>query len=252
MARRRNEIDSRQSEVQALLVSQMAELDAAIAERRAAQEEQSLRLVTHSETIASQLDQFSTRMAEIAANGGEAESQVAANLASLAEKLAASREALNDTDRIVAGLDQFKQAYAAVGQAGVKHASDDLPKAMAQGEASLSGLEARIASLNEAANGAERSGEGLADSVRHSSEALATTLSELDRMHGTIGTKTAEHVALLGELREALAGIDTSSTELADRAQSELRVAIDALRGSAKDAIENLGTMSAASLQARR
>ena len=72
--------DTRQAEYLERLDQQMASLDAAIAERRAGQDEHTRQLVAQGETITAQLEQFGERMLTASAQGSETEAGIAASL----------------------------------------------------------------------------------------------------------------------------------------------------------------------------
>lgn len=176
--RRRAEFESRHGEFIAQLSSQMADFDREIEQRHSVQQEHGRKLVSNSETVAVQLDHFSHKMAEVAAVGGEAEDRLAASLAALGDKLAASREALTGTDRAVAELTDGSVRLLELIQAGVQHSSHDLPQAMGANEARLAVFEARVSTLSGQLDDADSKGQAVAGHIAESTAALAK-VSEL-------------------------------------------------------------------------
>ena len=108
--------------------------------RRAEQEQRAQQMLAYTAEIATQLDDFGTRIGEAAAQGSTAQNQLADSLATLAERLAASREALAGTDKTVLDLTDNSVRLLELIQASVTHASSDLPAAMSVGEAKLAEL----------------------------------------------------------------------------------------------------------------
>lgn len=249
LERRQLDTDTRHGEVMARLHEQLATLDAAIAERHAAQEEHSRKLVHHSEAIAAQLGSFGGRMAEIAEHGSIAEAAIAASLTTLAEKLLSSREALTGTDTLITGLTDSSVRLLELIQASVQHSSVDLPAAMDASETRLAALEQRAIGMRDVVQDAEARGSALSDYVIATRGELGHSLGELDSLHTGLGTRTEAQATSLAELRQTLQAVHDESLTLAEQAQSELRLAIEALSGSARDAVAGIEQMSAASVK---
>jgi hypothetical protein len=234
----------------AQLTEQLATLDQEISTRRAEQENHSQRLVSHSETISSQLSSFAQRMQEISAHGSQAEATIAASLSALAESLTTSRDALTGTDSAIAGLTDNSVRLLELIQASVQHSTVDLPSAMEVSENKLADLEVRALALRDTVAEAEGRGEALSGFVKSSHKELASTMGELDSLHAGLDQRTVAHAASLGEIRQSLEAVQNDSQSLAERSQAELRGAIEALTGSARDAVAGIEQMSAASVKA--
>ncbi|HEX4847619.1 MAG TPA: ATPase, partial [Novosphingobium sp.] len=246
--RRRAEFEERQAAFITQLGEQMADLDARIAERRAAQEEHGRKLVVHSETMATQLDHFARKMEEIASLGGEAEGRVAASLAALGEKLAASREALSGTDTAIAGLTDGSVRLLELIQASVQHSTRDLPEAMGVSEARLSTVETRLSALKDSLADAEGKGQALSGHVSEAAGGLTQALTQVEALSTILtaeGTRQAEQV---DAMRASLESVRSESLGLAEQAQAELRKAIDELNASAKAAVSGIAELSAGSI----
>ncbi len=248
--RRRAEFETRHGEFIALLSTQMADFDGAIEQRRRAQEEHGRKLVSHSETVATQLDHFTRKMAEVADLGGEAESRVAASMAALGDKLAASRNALSGTDLAVAQLTDSSVRLLELIQASVQHSSHDLPQAMVASEDRLMAIETRVGALTDKLGEADSKGQAVAGHLAQSSTVLAQSLGQIERLSGKLTDESSQQAATLEAMQAALERVRSESLALAEQSQSELKRAIEELDLSAKAAVAGIGEMSAASISA--
>ena len=248
LERRRADLEARQTEFLTTLQSQMAQLDAEIAARRTEQEEQSRKLVEHTETISIQLSHFSQRMGEIAAHGGDAKTEIAAALETLTERLAASRQALSGTDTAIAGLTDNSVRLLELLQASVHQTTTELPAAIGVSDARLAELEQRAIEVRSTLEVAESRGEALQGYVQQSRSELAEAIDSTERLQGALRDQAKDQAATLAELHAALDALRGDSEALARQAQHELREAIEQLTGSARDAVAGIETMSAAAI----
>ena len=248
--RRRAEFENRHSEFIALLSTRMGEFDGEIEQRRVAQEDHGRKLVSHSETVAIQLDHFTRKLAEVASLGGEAEGRVAASLAALGDKLTASRDALSGTDTAVAQLTDSSVRLLELIQASVQHSSHDLPQAMEASETRLGAIEARVSSLGDALGDAAAKGEAVADHVSKSTSGLAQALAQIETLSGQVAGQGTAQAATLEAMRASLEQVRSESLALAEQSQSELKRSIDELNQSARAAVTGIGEMSAGSISA--
>jgi hypothetical protein len=250
VAQRHVNADSQNEKFMLGMTGQLAKLDQEISTRRAEQEDFSRRLITHSETISAQLTGFAERMETVAAHGSEAEATIAVSLTTLAEHLTASRQALAGTDTAIAGLTDNSVRLLELIQASVQHSSVELPAAMTGSEAKLVELEARAAALRDTVTDAEGRGEALSNYVISSHSELVATMGELDGLHSELDKRAAGHAASLDEIHQSLERAQNESASLAERSQAELRGAIEALTGSARDAVSGIEQIGAASVHA--
>lgn len=248
--RRHVEAEARQQAWREQLGSRMAELDAEIARRRTAQEEETERLVAHSEALATKLAEFGEQMRQAVAQGAEAESGISGSLATLARQLTASREALQGTDAAIAGLTDGSVRLLELIQASVQHTKEALPAALASSDTRLAEIEQRAAMLRETVAEAETHGAALSDYVIASRDELGESLTKLGLLHDAITERNGAHAASLAELRQALVAAQAESTELAEKSRTELRAAIATLETSAREAVAGIEQMSAASITA--
>lgn len=238
----------RQTAYLARFGEQLSSLDVAIAERRAGQDEQARQVAAQGEAITAQLEQFALRMRDVAAQGSEAEAGIAASLAALSHKLAASRDALSGTDTAIARLTDDSVRLLELIQASVQHTGTELPAAMAQSEARLGEIAERAVLLRETVSEAEARGAALSSYVLSSRDELAATMGQLGLLHDGLTERSSAQTASLAELRQSLEAIHGQSEALAQQTQGELRGAIAALQDSAREAIEGIENMSAAAI----
>ena len=238
LERRRSDLAERHEQFGETLKAQMEALDLVLAQRRAEQEQRAQQMLAYTAEIATQLDDFGTRIGEAAAQGSTAQNQLADSLATLAERLAASREALAGTDKTVLDLTDNSVRLLELIQASVTHASSDLPAAMSVGEAKLAELEARTAALRDVAGEAETRGTGLLTQIERSDELLAA-----------IASKTEGQAAALAGIQQTLSATRGESLALAEQAQAELKNAIETLATSVRDTVGELESNSAAAVK---
>lgn len=238
LERRRTDLAARHEQFGETLKAQMEALDLVMAQRRAEQEERAQQMLAYTAEIAAQLDTFGENIRAAAAQGSTAQNDLAESLATLAERLAASREALAGTDKSVLELTDNSVRLLELIQASVAHASTDLPAAISAGEAKLAEIEARTAALRDIAGEAEARGVGLLTQIERSEELLIE-----------IAGKTDSQSAALGAIQQTLAVTRGESLALAEQAQAELKSAIEALAASARDTVGELESNSAAAVK---
>ncbi len=248
--RRRDLIAAQHSEFGERLTAQMASLDEALAERRAAHEEHARAMEAQGETLNQQLAQFGKAMAEAVEQGRDVEDRTSVNLARLNEKLAMTRGALAGTDGAIAQLTDNAVRLLELIQGSVQHSSVDLPKAMAAGEGKLAEIEARTAALQDLLSSAENAGAALSGHLDNSRSQLGDALTQVQSLHGAIGEHLSHHDADLERIRAALGAARDDSEALATKAQAELASAIEVLNQAARSALGEIETMSAASISA--
>ncbi|MFN5901440.1 MAG: ATPase [Novosphingobium sp.] len=239
LERRRTDLAARHEQFGETLKAQMEALDAALAERRSEQEARAAQIAAHTAEISAQIETFGERIREAAEQGGLAQTQLAESLATLAERLAASRDGLVGTDRAVADLTDNAVRLLELIQASVTNTTTELPAAIGVGEAKLAEIEARTNALRDVAGEAEARGIGLLTQIEQSDEKLAA-----------IASRTDKQAAALVAMQQTLAATRGESLALAEQAQAELKSAIEALLASARDAVGEIESASAASVKA--
>ncbi len=248
--RRQADSDARNGEFIARLTKQLATLDQEVSARQVEQESHTRRLINHSETISAQLTIFAEQLVNVGTHGSDAEAAIGASLTALAGRLTASQEALVGTDTVIAGLTDNSVRLLELIQASVHHSTVELPAAMTVSERKLADLETRALALRDTVTDAEGRGEALSNYVISSHDGLAATFAELDQLHAGLGERTAAQAASLDHIRHSLDSLQNSSQLLADNSQTALRNAIEALAGSARDAVAGIEQISAASVSA--
>ena len=230
------------------------QLDHELSAQQENQGEHQQRLGAAGEAIAARLEGLSDRIAAIAAFGNQAEESLGSGLGVLADRLAASREALAGTDAAVTQLTDGAVRLLELLQASTAQSGDQLPAALASGEVQLGEWERRIADLREAVDAASGRGEELARSVAETRATLGASLGELGDLHSALGDGAQRHAGTLADLRDTLAALDRESVAAAEQAQDQLAAAIDRLAAAARDAVGTLGdgTQSAITAMADR
>lgn len=248
LERRRSHMEARQADFVTALQAQMEQLDAEISARRAEQEDQSRKLVSHTETISIQLTHFSQRMAEIVAHGGDAKTEIASALETLTDRLAVSRQALSGTDTVIAGLTDSSVRLLELIQASVQQTTTELPDAIRIGDGRLAQLEQRAIAVRSTLEVAESRGEALHGYIRQSRSELSGALVATDQLQSALRTQANEQATTLADLHQTLETLRHDSEALAQQAQTELRDAIEQLTSSAREAVAGIETMSASAI----
>lgn len=245
---RQNEFDTRHEEFIARLGKQMAALDEAVAEQRNVQDIHLSALQSRNDQIGEQLAAFSSQIAEIAAQGGEAEGKLSTNVAAVSASLTASSAAISAADGAVAVLTDNAVRLLELIQASVQHTSENLPAAIGTSESRLGKIEERVRAVHALSGEAASRGETLLAQTGQSREALAGAVEQMAVLHGQVAQSQSQHAASLAELQSALETVRTDSMAVAELAQRELTQSIEQLTTSAREAVAGIETMSAQSI----
>jgi hypothetical protein len=232
------------------LRSSFAALDEDMAHRRAQHEAQGRAIVAQADAIAAQLIQFESRVAEIVAHGGEAETSLGAGLRTLAERLAESRSALTGTGGEIATLTDGSVRLLELIQASVKHSTQDLPQALARGDAQLSDIEARMAALRDAAGEADARGTRLAGTIDGASGALRRAYAELTQLQAGLDEAGSAHAQTLAGLRGDLDAISGQSGAFAEDTRARLAALLDDMAQTARTTIAGFSESGAIAVTA--
>jgi len=219
---------------------QFSRLDADLAERRAAQDAQQQALAASGEEIAARIEALADRIAAIAAFGHQAEESLGAGLRLLTDKLGASRDALAGTSGAVAELTDGAVRLLELIQASTAQSRDQLPAALAHGQAGLEDWEKRVAGLAETVRAASAQGDALSATLGETRAALGQSLGEVAELQERLGTGAEQHGAKLAALRDSLAALERESLATAGQAQETLSTAIDRLAEATRGAVATL------------
>jgi hypothetical protein len=230
------------------LRDRFATLDADIAERRGRHEAQGRVIAAQAEAIAARLADFERRFAEVASHGSQAESTIAASLHALTERLAASRSALAGTEGEISALTDGSVRLLELIQASVKHGSEELPQALAKGEARLADIEARMIALRAVADETEAHGASLAETIGLADEKLRRSYADLAALQAGLDGANAAHAETLAGLRRELEAVITSSDQLAVDARTRLKGALDELSRATQTALGSFSETGSAAL----
>ena len=251
------EVEKRRAETGEIAAAQvqqietrLAELDAAIAERRVAHEAQSEALTEQSATIGARLDALGSEMERAAAQGREAETTLAASIDALAARLSASRDALADSDRAVAELTDASVRLLELIRASAEHTRTDLPAALGNAEARLDELGERGEKLGMMLGAAGDRSRELSEYVINATRDSASAMGDLKAMQGQIAAAHDANGERVAELRAQLEALAQDSRTAAAEAQGPLRDAIATLETSARGAITALQDDSTGQIEA--
>jgi len=251
------EVEKRRAETGEIAATQvdeierrLAELDAAIADRRSAHAVQSDALTEQSAAIGAKLDALGTEMARAADQGREAETALAASIDALAARLSASRDALSDTDRAVADLTDASVRLLELIRASAEHTREDLPAALGNAEQRLDQLGERGERLGMMLGAAGDRSRELSEYVITATRDSASAMGELKALQGQISAAHSANHERVAELRAQLDALAQDSRNAAAEAQGPLRDAIATLATSAREAIAALQDDSAGQIEA--
>lgn len=228
----------------------LAELDGGIAERLEGHRAQTEAMREAARSIIGQLADFEARLRTIAENSAQGEEVLSLSLAALTERLTAARATLTATDGDIEKLTEGSVRLLELIQASAKHAHSALPEALSVSESRLDRLNQGIAALLGHLQEASRGGEALAGEISSSGTHLQSLMDNLASAHAAIGERGSAHATLLSSLRTTLEGIDEATGKTADRANGELRKAIDALNATIAESVEAIETKAAAHVAA--
>ncbi len=221
----------------ALMQERITALDAAIAERRAAQLEQSEALAREGEALAEKIALLGEVFEKADQQGREASGQVSAGVDALNAKLVESREALDGTDMAVAALTDASVRLLELIQASAHHTREELPVAMATSEERLAGLEARANEVHALLEEARMAGDKAGASMELAGSSARGAMEEIDRFQSAFGENTMAQADSIERLRAGVAALGEENAAVAERARNELQAAIDTLQASAKSAL---------------
>ncbi|RXZ66046.1 ATPase [Pelagerythrobacter rhizovicinus] len=231
------------------LASRLAEIDAAIAERREAHIAQTDELARKGETITERLVQLRAEVEAIASHGGETEKVLAQSLERLEAKLTESRSTLNGTDEAVASLTEASVRLLELLQASAQHSREDLPLAIGEAESRLASVEERAGNLKLVLDEANVTSAQLSDYVAGARDTGRETITDVDALHERFAQANEAHTAQIAELRNVIASLDEDSTAVAEKARVDLRDAIEALETAARSARAAIGESASESIR---
>lgn len=252
------ETERRAEQAHTAHVAHAEKLDAVIAsideklKARTAEHEAHTRKVSESgDAIAEQLDAAGSRVAAIATQVTQADSQLGMSLAKLTAQLESSQSALVDSSSAIARLTDDSVRLLELLQASAQQSNDRLPEALALGEARLEEFEQRIAALREGIEQTALRSEGVAKSVELTRSSIGQSLGEIGALQRGLEDGAVRHGHVLGDLKSSLEGLDAESTRLAEFSQGELTAALKKLTEATEQAVailEQSGTRTIASL----
>ncbi|ANY20721.1 hypothetical protein A6F68_02221 [Tsuneonella dongtanensis] len=250
ITKRRSEATDLAEEQAAKVNALLADIDAGIAGRREDQEARSRELLAQSEAVAARLDELAKEMGAAAEQGREAENILTAAITALGERLGSSREALRDTDRMVAELTDASVRLLELIRASAEHSKADLPAALSDAESRLAELGERGTALGLMLAGAGDRSREVSDyviSAQRNSTAAMETLAELQTQ---VAQGSQSEAARIAALREQLAALARDSEAASAQAQGTLREAIATLADEARSAVASIDEAASGRIEA--
>ncbi|MGX7952612.1 ATPase [Tsuneonella sp. HG249] len=238
--KRRTEAAEIAAEQASHIAAQLTEIDAAIEERRQAQEVRSRELAEHGELVAARLAELGREMAAAAEHGQAAEVSLAAAIDALGDRLSESRSWLDGTDRAVADLTEASVRLLELIRASAEHSQTQLPAALSETEGRLTALSQQGESLSLMLGAAGDKSREVSDYVLSAQRDSTAAMEELQTFQ--TGLAAGDNAALqrIAAMRGQIAALAQESETAAAVAQSALRESITVLDGAARSAIATL------------
>ncbi len=194
----------------------------------------------HSLAVAAQLDDAGSRIAAITAQAGQAESALGNSLQTLSHQMDHSRDTITRVSDDTARLTDDSVRLLELLQASSALSREELPQALAAGEAKLAEIESRIAALHEHIGGAALRSAALAHSLAETREAIGHSLGEIGALQGGLEQGAGRHANQLRELKESLEQLDSESSRIADFTSGELSASLEKLTAAAREAVHTI------------
>ena len=244
-ADRQRAMDEAEETAHARLTERLAVLDEAIADRRAAQAEQLALLAAEGDELGDRIAALGTVFETVVHQGREARTELTDGIAALSGKLAESRTALDGTGEAVGELTDASVRLLELIQASAKHSRDDLPVAMEASEQRLVQIEQRAEEVKALLDRARTAGEALTASMDSAEQRSHAAIDAVETFQARFGTTSEHHAGEIDRLRASVAALGAEGENVSERAQGELRDAIAALETSAREALAAIETEQA-------
>ncbi len=238
-------VEARNAEDLAAIERRLTQFDGQFAQRREDQLALSRDLTAQGEALASRLERLQQDMELIANQGEQVQSMLARGLADLAEKLAASRRAIDGTDADVAALTDSSVRLLELIQASAQHSRERLPAALEEAEKRLTALRDDGEALHRLFGLAGDKGQELSAYVLAAGKDARNAMEDVDSFHQRLATSNEAHGRSLAALRAQLALVTEEAESSAHHAQVEMVNAITRLQDAARDAVRSLEQDSA-------
>ena len=219
------------------LAEKLGAIDAAIAERREAQRNQMTVIAAEGDALAEKIANLGTTFETVTDQGREANETLATAIDALNEKLIGSREALDGTDAAVASLTDASVRLLELIQASARQSREELPVAMGASEDRLAQIERRTSEIRDLLGEARKSGDTLTEGMAEVERRTREAMEGFENFQSGFGETAAAQVDSVERLRSGITALSAESEQLAERVQGELRTAIAALETSARDAM---------------
>lgn len=224
----------------------LAEFDSSMAQRLDQHRAHAEALRDTTGAITGQLGDFENRLTGIVEHTAQGEEMLSVSLGILNERLAAARATLTETGSDVEKLTADSLRLLESVQASAEQANNVLPDAFSVSENRLDRLHENMDTFLQTLQQAGHDSEALAGEISSSGAHLQSLIEALSSGHTAIGEQGSHHANLLAELRSAVEGIESAAGRTADKANGELRSAIETLDAAIMESVESIETKSAA------
>ncbi|MXP25295.1 ATPase [Altererythrobacter indicus] len=238
-----------EAEALAALDARLATFDAQLIARQEEQVDHVSRLVERGNALSDHVATLSLRMQEIVDQGDETGTLLADTLATMRDRLSDSRETLQSTGVMVQTITNDSIRLLEIIRSSAEHSRNDLPESVTAAETQLTQFEERVESLSAGLGDAGRKGAEISSQVEKARLEGMAALQQLDALHERLAEKGSAHATRISELRDALAAANNESTQLAERAQTELQQAITAMQDAARQALAHLEGENASAIR---
>ncbi|RKF23280.1 ATPase [Altericroceibacterium spongiae] len=249
-ARRASLAQQHEAEALAALDARLTTFDAQLIARQEEQVEYVNRLVERGDALSDRVASLNSQMQAIVAQGDETGHLLAETVSALRDRVTESRDTLENTGTLVQSITNDGIRLLEIIRSSADHGRTDLPEAVTAAEAQLAQFEERIESIAARLGDAGRKGAEISHQVESARQEGAAALQQLDELHDRLAEKGSAHSTHIAALREELGAANAESTELAERAQTELQQAINAMQDAARQAITNLEGENAEAIRA--
>ncbi len=234
--------ETHEAQASEVLAQRLTALDDALAQRREAQIADTAQLVARGEDIAAKLDQLGRLLSDVSAQSDTARSSLSAGLDTLGDQLADKRTALTETEARLAQLTDSGIRLLEIIQSGARATREDLPKAIAAADTSLTAVEARADTINQLMLRSSQQGGELSDYLLRTRSEIDTTEIAIAGFQSLLAQQSEDALARLQGLRGGFARLTEESGALAVSTQGQLHEALSVLESAIAQAFVTLDT----------
>ena len=233
---RRNALASNEEQAINALNARLIHLDGEISTRRQAQLAAADDLAARSDAIVERIGALKDSLEDVSGVAEQTRNSVAQNAEEVSSSLGQSKEALEGTEVVVQQLTDACVRLLELIQASAQHSVNELPNALSTAEQRLIEVKGQAAGLDSVVGQATAKTEALSNYVVEAQEQGRATIADVDALRDRIAASNATTHEAMVSLREDLSKLNDESDLLSEKAQGQLREAIQSLDEAAKNA----------------